>query len=276
LTEYIEKYVGNKIPVRATVVINTSLVEEIRKIQKLSPVATIALGRALSGALLLASNTKQGHKVGLQFKGTGPLGGIYVEANYEGHTRGCVTNPYLVMDAAEDNFNLKNTLGLGELVVFNNMGDGGIYQGRVLLQTSEIGDDIAFFLYQSQQIPSIVSLGLYLDKEGAVKASGGVIVELMPGHTEELISQLEKNVTNIKSVSAMISTGAGHDQIMQAFLSGIDMLPLNHHQEIRFICECSEERAKRSLSLLEKDSNNKDDVTIICEFCGKEYHLSQA
>ncbi|OFZ52323.1 MAG: hypothetical protein A2381_13755 [Bdellovibrionales bacterium RIFOXYB1_FULL_37_110] len=275
MPEYIEKYVGKKSPLRASVVINTALIEQIRKMQKLSPVSTIGLGRALSGALLLASNTKSNHKVGLQFKGTGPLGSIYAEANYQGQTRGCVSNPGLIMEKAEDNFSLKNTLGLGELSVFNNMGDGGMYQGRVLLQTSEIGDDIAFFLYQSQQIPSIVSLGIYLDKKGSVQGSGGIIVELMPGHTEELISQLEQNVSKIKSISSMISDHAGHDEIINAFLSEIDMISMNHHQEIQFKCECSEERAARSLSLLEKNTKNSEkNIKITCEFCGKEYLLS--
>jgi len=272
LTEYIEKYVGNISPLRISVVINTHLIEELRKIQKLSPVATIGLGRAISGALLLSSNTKSNHKVGLQFKGTGPLGSIYAEANYEGHTRGCVSNPGLIMEKAEDNFSLKNALGLGELTVFNNMGDKGMYQGRVLLQTSEIGDDLAFFLYQSQQIPSIVSLGIFLNKDGSVQGSGGIIVELMPGHDEKLIDQLESNVSKIKSISSMISNKATHDEIMHAFSTGIDMVSMNHHQEIKFKCECNEERVKRSLKLLDA---NEQDAIITCEFCGKEYHLSQ-
>jgi len=274
LTEYIEKYVGNISPLRASVVINTHLIEEIRKVQKLSPVATIGLGRSLSGALLLASNTKSNHKVGLQFKGNGPIGSIYAEANFEGHTRGCVSNPHLIMKETDDNFNLKNALGIGELTVFNNMGKGGMYQGRVLLQTSEIGDDLAFFLYQSQQIPSIVSLGIYLDKDGSVQGSGGVLIELMPGHTEELINQLEKNVSKIKSISSMICGHAGHEEIMHAFLSGIDMVSMNHHQEIKFVCNCSEDRAKRSINLLDKFETDEKNITVTCEFCGKKYRLS--
>lgn len=276
MSEYIEKYVGNHDPVRAAIVINSNLVEDIRLRQKLTPIPTLGLGRAVTGALLLASNTKAKHKVGLQFQGAGPIGNIYAEANYEAQCRGCTGNPSLVSD--DQNFDLQHALGLGVLTIFNNMGDKGMYQGRVELKTSEIGDDIAYFLYQSQQIPSLVSLGLYLDSEGKVQASGGIMIELMPGHSDALVSKLEANATSVKSVSEMIRDGATILDIKEAYLHGIDMVDLNYHKEISFKCECNEERVKRSLMSLdpkeyEEIQNGTKKVNITCEFCGKEYHL---
>lgn len=274
----VEKFVTKDLMIRAAVAISTVTVENIRSVQNTSPIATVAVGRAVTGALLMASQLKASHRVGLHFRGDGPLGGIYAEANYEGHVRGCSNNPSCPL-LEHDDLKVGPALGLGLLTVTQNQPhQREPYRGSVPLVSGEIAQDIAYYLQQSLQVRSIVSLGVYINEYGKVQASGGLIIELMPGASESLINKLEEQAQKARAISQLILSGSRHADLLQEFLGDFEIVPLDHNQKIEFTCNCSIEKVNRAIELLEvsdlEDMINKNESgEVKCEFCGKHYQI---
>lgn len=280
--ERVHKFLSEDLTVRAAGVIATNVVEEMRSLQGTYPVATVAMGRAVVGAILMASHLKQGQELSLYFQGNGPLGTLFAEANFEGLTRGYTSNPKLEIALRGDAILTGPAIGIGLLTVTHHLPFGEVpHRGTVIIRTGEIGDDIAFYLQQSHQIPSVVSLGVHVDEYGRVRAAGGVLVELMPGHSEETIAKIEQRARNATSVSKRILEGATAQDLVNDLLGDLNLLPLEHDYPIKYQCRCSQERVLRSLGLLglgEIDSMLADQKPIdaACEFCGRRYQITVA
>lgn len=171
----------------------TDVVEEARLRHGLSPTATAALGRAMTGALLLAQLLLKTPKerITLRVEGTGPLGGLVVEADAFGHVRGYVKNPRAEVPLREDGkLNVGELVGAGALRVDRSLPSGEVYTSTVPLVSGEIAEDLAHYLWQSEQIPSAVLLGVRVKGEGEVEVAGGVAVQVMPGAREEVLDRL--------------------------------------------------------------------------------------
>ncbi|MCK5074592.1 MAG: Hsp33 family molecular chaperone HslO [Bacteriovoracaceae bacterium] len=279
MTEIIKKFISKDLYIRTATLVSTDMVAHIQNIQKTSPIPTVAIGRAVTGALLMAAGLKKGHKIGLHFNGQGPLKTVFAEANFLGECRGCTGNPELDIPLQEKNIKVGQALGNGQLTVAHNqLGKKGRYSGTVEFASGEIADDIALFLYQSQQIPSLVSLGVYLDEFARVKAAGGIIMELMPGAPESTIEKLEKNAMEASNISELIMDGKDATDIAKIFMKDFEIEDLEFDQEVKYRCECSIERVKRSLKCLDPKDHEKiiqggENVDITCEFCGKVYRI---
>lgn len=265
---------------RAAGVVATRVIEEMREMQGTYPVVTVATGRAVVGALLMASHLKHGQELSLYFQGNGPLGTLFAEASYEGLTRGYASNSKLELPVEGDVIRTGPAIGIGLLTVTHHLPTGDHpHRGTVIIRTGEIGDDLAFYLQQSHQIPSVVSLGVHVDQYGRVLAAGGVLIELMPGHTEETIRKIEARAKSAPSISKRILEGATAEDLINDFLGDLKLLPLEHNHPIKYQCRCSQERVIRSLGLLglqEIDSMlaEKKPIDAACEFCGRRYQVS--
>jgi molecular chaperone Hsp33 len=148
----------------------------------------------------------------------------------------------------------------------------------VIIPTGEIGDDLAFYLQQSHQIPSVVALGVHVDTYGRVQAAGGVLIELMPGHTEVEVRKIEERVRSIEPISKRILEGASAKDLVTDFLADFRLVEMEHDHTVRFQCRCSSERVERSVALLglaEIDQLIQEGKTVDvdCEFCGKRYQI---
>ncbi|MCB0348559.1 MAG: Hsp33 family molecular chaperone HslO [Bdellovibrionales bacterium] len=277
--EKVHRFLSKDGLIRVSAVIAPELILEVQKINAMSPLAVIAAGRATIACILLASHQKD-DRVSLLFDGNGPIGKIFVESSYDGKTRAYVTNPAVHLEFKEDKFDVSGAVGIGLLHVTQiSKLQKTPYRGTVIIKTGEIGSDIAFYLEQSHQIPSIVALGISVDKNGMVNSAGGVLVELMPGHTDATIVKLEKNVANAKGVSEMIADGYDAKKLVKEYLGDIEVDEISHDYPLTYSCSCSEDRVKNSLMLLgEKEvedlSNNEDPTEIRCDFCGKKYYFS--
>ena len=276
----VRKYLTDELTIRAASVVCTEAIEEMRKIQNTSPLATIAIGRAMIGSILMASHLKERQTVSLYFQGNGPMRGVYAEANFEGDTRGYALNPQV--EPFGEELSVGKALGIGLLSVTHHLpGQTAPYRGTVELPTGEIGDDIAYYLHQSHQIQSIVSLGVQLDTYGRVVSAGGVMVELMPGVSDETIEKLRVQSKNISSVSKAIADGADADALVRMVLNGFNLNELPHDFKVKYNCHCSQDRVVRTMSLLglaEIDSilqEGKFPLEVKCEFCGRAYNLSE-
>ncbi len=278
--ERVHKFLTEDLTIRATGVIATQVVEQMRSVQNTYPVATVAIGRAVIGAILMASHLKQGQELSLYFQGNGPLGNLFAEATYEGLARGYASNPQYQMPI-EGDIKVGPAIGIGLLTVTHHLPIGGQpHRGTVIIRTGEVGDDIAFYLEQSHQIPSIVALGVHVDRYGRVQGAGGVLVECMPGHSDEAIAKLEERAKKMTSISRRIMDGATTEDLVKDFLGDFPLMPLEHDYPIKYQCRCTLERVKRSVSLLglkEVDELIAEEkpCEVACEFCGRQYTITK-
>ncbi|MBX9769018.1 MAG: Hsp33 family molecular chaperone HslO [Bdellovibrionales bacterium] len=265
---------------RASAVSATQVVREMRQILDTAPLATMALGRSMIGCILMASHQKEGHTVGAYFRGNGPLGTIYTEASYEGAVRAYTSYPHADLPLMNGKLDLRLGIGSGVLeVVRGSPFQKQLHTGSVQIVTGEVGDDFAHYLRQSHQIPSVVALALNLDRSGEVVAAGGALIELMPGHTENDISRLEKNLQGAKPLSEMLAQGWTARQFADAYLAGFKMTEMMHDFPLRYECKCSDERVRRSLILLGHSEIDRlieegQGVEVRCDFCGRKYTVT--
>lgn len=276
----VHRFVSNDFTLRIAAVDSTEAVQHMQRLQNAKPLAALGVGRAMTGALLMASHLKEGQEVGLLFKGNGPLGSLYAEATFEGQVRGYCPNPGFESGVVEDVLNLGKAMGFGSLTVARHQPfQKQPHQGTVAMVTGEVGDDLAHYLHQSHQIRSLIKLGVYFEPNGLVQAAGGVLVEVMPGVEESVVDQLQNNFDLSKDpVSKMIYEGAQPIDLVNPLLKGIEFTQIPHNFNIEYACPCTLDRVKRALTTLGPegiqemiDEGKTSDIT--CQVCGRGYKL---
>ena len=267
----------------------TDIVEEARRGRGHSPTATAALGRAMTGALLLAQLLLKTPKerITLRVEGTGPLGGLVVEADAFGHVRGYVKNPRAEVPLREDGkLNVGELVGAGALRVDRSLPSGEVYTSTVPLVSGEIAEDLAHYLWQSEQIPSAVLLGVRVKGEGEVEVAGGVAVQVMPGAKEEVLGRLEANLKDLPGLTPLLRE-RGLEGALEALLAGLgfertDLRALGYFQNeipARFRCRCNREKALEALVFFTPEEREEMIVKeggaeVVCHWCGEVYRFS--
>lgn len=261
-------------PLLVVGVVDTAAVEKAKGVHDAYPTASAALGRVMSGALLLSSFLKDGQRVMLQVVGDGPLKGILAEADAAGRVRGYVNRPHIHLGTRGGKLDVGRGVGNGVLSVVKDLGIREQYQGSVPLQTGEIALDLAYYLSASEQIASAVSLGVYVDADHSVKASGGFLVHPLPGASDDAIGAVEERLAAIRPVSAMVLDGMGPREIMEeAAGRPVEIL---EEKEVRYFCPCSRKRSLGAIVALgraeiEDMLRKRETVTVDCRFCGSTY-----
>lgn len=255
----------------------TDVVEEARKIHDTWPTATAAMGRVIAGTLLLASTLKDKQKVMLQVKGEGPLQEIVAESDWLFRVRAYVKRPHIYMGLKGEKIDVGRAVGKGFLNVIRDLGLREYYQSSVTLQTGEIATDLAYYLNVSEQIPSAVSLGVFVETDNSVKAAGGFMIQTMPQTKPEIIDFLERKLSQCSSSSTMILQGLNPLQMLEEAIG----LPIELLQksEISFSCPCSKDRVINAVVTLGKREIEEmleegKTVNIECYFCKRKYELT--
>ena len=265
--------------IRVVGVVTTRLVDEARKRHGLSAVATAALGRSMSAALLLVSSMKRpGSRVNLRFRGDGPLGGLLADAGLDGTVRGYVGNPRVELPPKPNGkLDVSGAIGKGFLYVVRDSGYGYPYSSTTEIVSGEIGEDIAHYLAMSEQTPSAVSLGVFVNSEGVV-ASGGMLLQILPRAAvdDAMVATIEERVGALAGFSTLLRQGKSLPQIFQTVLGDMDLTILPEVQMLRFHCGCSHERMLNALKLLGADELQdmiaKDGgAEATCNFCNEVY-----
>ena len=263
---------------RWAVVDLTEVLREARDRRDLGPVSTAALGRTLAGAaLLLRLATKTPTRLVLDVRGDGPLRQVMAEADEEGNLRGLVGEAHVdVPHRPDGKLNVGGAVGKGFLRVLREHNSGANYHSQVELVNGEIGEDLAHYLDQSEQTPSAVMLGVLARPEG-VAAAGGMIVEVLPGASDEALSTLQQNISRVPGISHLIDEG-GIPGVLETVLSGLDH-EVKEVRPLRYRCRCSRERLLHHLILLsseDRDYLREEDGTIDadCVFCGEHYRFA--
>jgi molecular chaperone Hsp33 len=282
MKDYIARGASTDDSIRFFSCITTGMVEKARKIHNCSPVSIAALGRMLTAGSMMGIMLKSDMDVlTLQINGKGPAGSIVVISDNTGNTRGYIANPNVdLMQKEEGKLDVGSAVGVdGVLTVIKDMGMKEPYIGQIPIVTGEIGDDISSYFATSEQTPTAVGLGVLVEVDGHVSASGGFIIQLMPEADELIISKLEERLGSIRSVTEMIISGLDAEGIIKDILGDIEYKILEE-QYVDYRCNCNRERMERALiSLGKKELEDiiaeQENAELVCHFCNKKYSFDK-
>ena len=251
------------------------LSREICSLQGTSPTASIALARGLAGGALLGALLKSVQRTAIKFEGNGPLRKLIIEADADGAVRGCAANPAADVPPVGDRWNVPEIIGrAGFLTVSKDIGTGSLpYQGMVQLQSSEIGSDLAYYLTESEQIPSAVGLGASLDANGELAHCGGFLVQALPKADEAEIDAIMKNIDALPPLTELLKEGPAG---LLARVAGNIPYTLLETRDLFFRCGCSRTKVERALLTLSPDNlremiEHDGGAEVSCEFCRQKY-----
>ena len=280
MSDYIIKATAGKGSVRAFACLSTKTCEEARKAHNTSPVVSAALGRMLSAGLMMGSMMKNDKDLTtIKIEGSGPMKGVLVTADNTGGVKGYPFNPLVIIPPnSKGKLDVAEAIGVGILTVISDIGLKEPYVGQVELISGEIAEDIAYYYASSEQVPSVVALGVLMNKDNTVKAAGGFIVQLMPGADEEVIEKIEEKIGSIAPVTTLISEGKSPEDILKLILGDLD-LEINKKIEAGFRCNCSRERIEKALisigrKELETMAKEGQPIEVGCHFCNKKYNFN--
>ncbi|MFP4178057.1 MAG: Hsp33 family molecular chaperone HslO [Acholeplasmataceae bacterium] len=268
--------------VRIYVSRTTDLVERARQIHRTWPTATAAFGRFLTVSAMMGLMYKKGESLTLRIKGDGPIGFMLVEATPKGEVRGEINNPAVYLKYEDENkkhkLDVGKAVGKGMLHVTKNLGMKDFFSSSSDLQTGEIGDDFTYYFAVSEQVPSSVGLGVLVDTDQSVLASGGYIIQLMPDAKEETIERLEAIIATIPPISSLIEAGRTPEKILEILAP--DGAKILARKPLAYACHCSKEGFRKSLAALDPETlrslieeDGKADIT--CHFCHEHYHFTR-
>ncbi len=262
--------------------ITTALVGEAQRRHELAPTASAALGRLVTGAALLGATLKGRERLSLQIAADGPLRRLVADVSLLAPdaigARTYTGGPQVdIALNARGKFDVAAAVGRGHLQVTRSFEIGQPYVGIVPLVTSEIGEDIAAYLAASEQIPSVVALGVLADQRG-IRAAGGAIAQVMPGADEATIARLETAAATMSPVTTQIDAGASPSDIAQA-IAGTVALRMHGAFTLEFACRCTREKVAIAMLGLGRDellkiADEEPRTEAVCEFCRQPYHLT--
>ena len=277
MKDYIVRATAADAQIRAFAAATKETVETARKAHDTSPVVTAGLGRLLTAGAMMGTMLKdESDLLTLQVKGDGPVGGMTVTADGNGHVKGYADEPRVILPASpRGKLDVGRAVGKGTLSVIRDLGLKEPYVGQTALQSGEIGDDLTYYFAASEQVPSSVGLGVLMERNNTVRCAGGFLIQLMPFASEEVISRLEKNLSNITSVTALLDQGMTPEEMLGRVLDGFD-LEFTDKTECGFFCNCSKERVEKALISIGKKELEEmivegKPIEVNCHFCNRNY-----
>jgi len=263
---------------RGAAALTTTLVEETRRRQGTDPTATVALGRLLTGTTLMGCLLKENQRLALAVEGNGPLMKLHAETDAFGHVRGAVKVPVAGLPPKDGRYDVSGAVGrAGFLHVVKDIGLKEPYRGMVQLVSSEIAEDLAYYLTTSEQVPSSLTLGVSLEGEGSVSAAGGVLIQALPGGSDSMIELVEKRLIELPSVTSLLKEGLTPRLIFDLIFEGIPFR-IQSETPVAFRCSCSRSQVLGILRSLGEEEiariGEKGETSVTCEYCKEVYRFS--
>lgn len=264
--------------VRAFAAITTKLVDEARQRHNCYPVASAALGRTMTAALLLAANLKSDESLTIRIAGDGPLGETIADAHASGTVRGYVRNPFVDLPLKGTKLDVGKAVGQGHIYVTRFTGMKQPFTGSAPLVSGEIGEDVTNYLMVSEQTPSSVGLGVLVNPDLSIQAAGGFIIQALPGADDNTLDKIEQNLAKLPPVSTMVNDGKDASGIIRMLFAG---LPITFYDEmpVKFSCPCSRERVGNMLISLGAaeitDMIKEGKAEVCCHFCAEKYQFNR-
>lgn len=266
--------------IRAFAATARGLVEQARSAHNTSPVATAALGRLLTAGAMMGIMMKgEEDLLTLRIEGDGPIKGLTVTADSKANVKGYVFQPDVMLPPnSKGKLDVGGALGVGVLSVIRDIGLKEPYVGQTILISGEIAEDLTYYYATSEQIPSSVALGVLMNKENTVRQAGGFIIQLLPGAAEETVDALEKKLSEMEPITALLDKGSTPEMILSHVLGefGLEILDT---VPTKFYCNCDKHRVEKALvsigkkELTEMIEDGKS-IEVNCHFCNKNYEFT--
>jgi len=264
---------------KISVVKTTDVVKTARKKHGLSLLNTVLLGRALTGTILMASELKGEERVQLRFEGNGPVGLVVAEASRVGEIRGYVQNPEIELDYSGSDVSIGDGLGLGLLTFSKTLyNEAEPRRSTIELIEGNITDDLAYYMVQSEQIPSAILIDIGLDDKGNITEAGGILIQRMPDAPEGDIEKLQKKMKSFGPVHKLLEQGMYIDDIMEEALHPVSVKELDR-QPLDFFCRCTRKRFIDALAMLGYEDLKEisdEGQELVCHFCNEKYHVTES
>lgn len=277
MSDYLVKAIGFEGKVRAYAIKTTAMVGEAVKRHETWPTASAALGRAMTASTMMAAMLKGEEKLTVKIDGDGPIGVIIVDSNAKGETRGYVGNPKVDFELNEQGkLDVARAVGKeGILAVVKDLGMRDHFTGSVPLISGELGEDFTYYYASSEQTPASVGVGVLVNPDGSILASGGFIIQLMPGADDETITMIEKRLSTLPPVSKLIEAGMPPEELICALL-GDENVKILDKMTVKFACKCSKERISQAILSLGKNEisdmiETDEGAETECHFCNEKY-----
>ncbi|MBZ5751190.1 Hsp33 family molecular chaperone HslO [Metabacillus rhizolycopersici] len=279
--DYLIKALAYDDQVRAYAVRTTETVSEAQKRHQTWPTASAALGRAMTAGVMLGSMLKGDAKLTIKVEGGGPIGVILVDSNSNGEVRGYVTNPQTHFELNnKGKLDVARAVGTeGTLTIVKDLGLKDHFSGQVPIVSGELGEDFTYYLVTSEQVPSSVGVGVLVNPDNTILASGGFVIQLLPGTNDETITKIEERLSKIEPISKMIQRGLTPEEILEEVL-GEGNAKILEKQPVTFKCQCSKERIENAIvslgaeeiqSMIDEDGQAEAQ----CHFCNELYMLTR-
>lgn len=276
-TSIIKRAISSDGGIRVIFCDSTAIVRRSCEIHGTSKTMTAVLGRALTATSLMACLLKdKDNTLTLQLRGDGPAGSVVCVGDYMGNVRGYADDVSVELPPNKfGKLDVGGAVGAGSLYIIKDLGMNEPYVGVSPLVTGEIAEDITEYFVNSEQTPTVCALGVRVDTDNMCFASGGYLIQLMPGFTDEDVERIETNVNMLASVSQMIADGKDGDEIIALLFDGIEYEMFDEF-DIGYKCTCERDKYLRALATLnEADMNDlrADGIPVEtnCRFCGQKY-----
>lgn len=272
---------------RILVINSKEIVNAMIKAHKTSPTATAALGRTLTVASMIGTMLpEESDTVTVNISGDGEAGKILAVADYFGNVKGYIQNP-LVNPPKKPNGKLDvgTAVGRGTVVVIKDVGNNEPQTGMSEIVSGEIAEDLATYFATSEQIPTVLSLGVLVDRDYSCLAAGGVLIQLMPFPDEATVDLIERNAADLSNISRCFEKGLSNKEIMDIAMRDIPYDPFDS-LEVSYKCNCSRKRMLKKIKSVGKEEIKKmiseqeaegkaRELTAICSFCNAEYTFTE-
>lgn len=280
--DFVVRAVAGEGTIRAVAAVTTRSVAEARERHGSYPTATAAMGRVLTAAGLMAATLGDEQSVTIRVAGSGPAGTIFADGDGDGNVRGYMQNPKVDLPLNPlGKLAVADAVGLpGFLHVTRDPGLGRPpYTGTAALVTGEIGDDFTAYFARSEQLPSLVALGVLVNPDGGVAAAGGMMVQMLPGADESWADHINDRADALNRLSWQIEGGLTPEQMVDLVLGGTDAR-IVHRSPLGFKCRCSRDRARGILSSLASDeleamADEDGGAELRCHFCSETYNFDE-
>lgn len=264
--------------VRIYTALTTEVVEAARLIHNTWPTATAALGRVLTGALIMRVMDNQVQRLTVEFCGDGLLGKILAVSNQIGVVKGYLDHPQIDLELNNaGKLDVSGAFGKGYLSVIKDLGLKSPYQGIVPIRSGEIGEDLAYYFTKSEQTPSAVALGVLINPDGGVRVAGGFIIQLMPGADETTLKDMEVKLAKFPQLTSLLNDGVSILELTRELGASSGDLKILDELQLKFECDCSHERFRGPLLSLDPPEldgiiKERGELEVRCHFCNRLYH----
>lgn len=274
----LKRYLSANGAVVCSVLDGTEMIAEMERIHHPSAVVTAALGRLSMAASLIGYDLKNiDDTVTVRLDGGGPAGILLAVADYHGNVKSYADNNIVELPLnSQGKLDVAGAVGTeGTLYVIKDLGLKEPYAGQIALVSGEIAEDITQYFASSEQIPSACGLGVLVNPDLTVAKAGGYLIQLLPFAPEETIAQLEKSLSGITSITALLEAGLTADDIAARLMNGLDADLLDESTPA-YCCDCSRERTEKMLrsldnKTLQEMADEMPEIEVCCHFCNNKY-----